>query len=466
MTHWQDYEREIEQQFREAYPAARITANAKLLGKFSKVERQIDLLIEEQTADFSFRIVVDAKHRGRKIDVGDVEGFLGFTRDVEAHTGMMIALEGYTSAAVNRAYYDDLDIILDVLNLDDLKLFQGHAAIPYAGERGVSIAAPFGWIVDATRRPNMLASLYQRGLTFEKAQRNDEWMYVNLWNKKDREINSLDALLKYQESYLHKDSPDAEIQILENVRNQRTGAKTLIRRFKKKTWHGPEYTGFIDFENFVFMCVLFTPEQLERKNLRKLRFIIRDAFPVTVVRDNTELIREAEAKLKESPSAEERARLLGEIGWYYRDMNRLEDARKPLEESLSLVPNSYETTKQLLATLTELGDKDAALKVMGRLLRLDPSNPTVFNDCITHARNSVVGSADLVGLFEVLKSDHTNNQPIAASCDFYIGKLLIDSDPALARNRLNDAQKALRKTLPPDHHVFEALRTALTFLDP
>jgi len=74
---WQQYEREIEDQFRVAYPSARITANAKVIGKFSKVECQIDLLIEEQASDFSFRIAVDAKHRGRRLDVGDVEAFLG-----------------------------------------------------------------------------------------------------------------------------------------------------------------------------------------------------------------------------------------------------------------------------------------------------------------------------------------------------------------------------------------------------
>jgi restriction endonuclease len=127
---WQEYELEIGEQIRAAYPSAQITRDAKLVGKFSKVERQIDLLIEEHASDFAFRIVVDAKYRGRKIDVGDVEAFIGLTRDVEAHTGMMVALEGYTPAAVNRAHNDDLDMILDVLNFEELKAFQGFAAIP------------------------------------------------------------------------------------------------------------------------------------------------------------------------------------------------------------------------------------------------------------------------------------------------------------------------------------------------
>src|ERR1035441_1176230 len=226
VTDWKQYEREIEEQFRQAYPTARITPNAKLVGKFSKVERQIDLLIEEQPSDFAFRIVVDAKHRGRKIDVADVEAFLGLTLDVEAHTGMMVALEGYTPAALNRAYYDDLDVILDVLNLDELKAFQGHAALPYAGENGVSIAAPFGWVIDATRRHHALAWLYQRGLTFEEAFKNNEVMYINFWNKKDRKVNTLDALLKYQEGYMLEGCPGAEIRLLEGVQSQKVGAKT------------------------------------------------------------------------------------------------------------------------------------------------------------------------------------------------------------------------------------------------
>lgn len=279
---WKQYEQEITDEFRELYPAAHITPNARLVGKFSQVERQIDILVEEQASDLLFRIVVDAKYRGRKIDIGDVEAFLGFIRDVGAHTGVMVALEGYTPAAINRVHYDDLDVFLDVLNLDELRASQGLAAIPYSGEHGVSIAAPFGWIVDATRRQGAVAWLYQRGLTFEEALKTQEWMYVNFWNKKDSKISSLDGLVEYQEEYLRHDFPDTDIQYLESMTNQRVGARTLIRRMRTSKYPVSEFTGFIDFDEFVFMCVLLTPEQLERKNVRKLRYILRDAFPMSV----------------------------------------------------------------------------------------------------------------------------------------------------------------------------------------
>jgi tetratricopeptide (TPR) repeat protein len=433
-----------------------------LVGKFSKVERQIDLLIEEQASDFAFRIVVDAKHRGRKIDVGDVEAFLGLTRDVEAHTGMMVALEGYTPAAVNRAHYDDLDVILDVLNLDELKAFQGFTGVPYAGECGVVIGAPFGWVVDGTRRPGMLASLYQRGLSFEEALRNNEFMYVNFWNKKEKdEVNNLDALLKYQEAYLLDGSPGAEIRLLEGVPNQKVGAKTLIRRFKKKTYPTPEYTGFVDFENFVFMCVLFTPEQLERKNVRKLRFVLREAFPMKVSYDHTPLIKNAETRLQESPPLAERTRLLSQIGHWYKEMGRLQEARRSLEESLALVPGHYETVKQLLAILTKLGDRNATLELMSRLLRLDPHNPAVFDDCIMYARGSTVNWSDLLDLLEALRTDYPDDQLVQANCDFYAGKMLMSTDPVSARQRFIVAQGSFRKLFPRGHQVFVVLRTAL-----
>jgi tetratricopeptide (TPR) repeat protein len=458
---WQQYEREIEEQFRQAYPSAQVTHDAKLVGKFSKVERQIDLLIEEHASDFALRIVVDAKYRGRKIDVSDVEAFIGLTRDVEAHTGMMVALEGYTPAAVSRAHNDDLDMILDVLNFEDLKAFQGPTAIPYSGEHGVWIAAPFGWIVDATKRPHTAASLYQRGLTFEEAVRSDEWMYVNFWDKRDHKVNNLDALLKYQETYMLEGSPDAEIRILEEARNQRVGVKTLIRRFKKKTYPAPEYAGFVDFENFLFMCVLFTPERLERKNLRKLRFVIRDAFPMKVTHDHTAQIKGAEAKLKGALPIEARAKLLSKIGFWHREMGELKNSRVALEECLSLVPNSYYALQQLRATLMKLGDRDAMLESMGRLLRLDPHNPTVFDECIEYTGSKAINCSDLLALLEALKNDYPEDQLVQANADFYAGKILIDTEPTSARKHIVLAQASFRKLFPRGHQVFAVTRSAL-----
>jgi hypothetical protein len=122
--------------------------------------------------------------------------------------------------------------------------------------------------------------------------------------------------------------------------------------------------------------------------------------------------------------------------------------------------------KQLLATLTQLGDKTATLDLMSRLLRLDPHNPTVFDDCIMYARGSTVSWSELLDLLQALTRDHPDDKLVHANCDFYAGKVLIDVDPASARKRLVIAQGAFRKLFPRGHQVFAALRSALRQLSP
>lgn len=78
---WKDYEKEIYQQFKDMYPTAEITYDAKVLGRYSKVDRQIDILVEDYAAGESITIMVDAKFFGKKIDVKHVESFIGMMHD-------------------------------------------------------------------------------------------------------------------------------------------------------------------------------------------------------------------------------------------------------------------------------------------------------------------------------------------------------------------------------------------------
>lgn len=168
---WKDYEKEIHNHFKVMFPNADISYDVNVYGRYSKVERQIDILIEDYIVGSRMRIVVDGKYFSKKVDVKDVEMFIGMLNDCEANKGLLITQEGFSKAAINRAYFDPIDIELDILNFKDLHQFQGFMGIPYSGNFGVLLPAPFGWIIDATRRPNMLATLYQRGLTLEKVWR-------------------------------------------------------------------------------------------------------------------------------------------------------------------------------------------------------------------------------------------------------------------------------------------------------
>lgn len=276
---WKQYEEEIFRRFREEFPSAKITPNAKVKGRYSKVERQVDVLIEDVLAGFELRIAIDAKHRKRPIDVADVESFIGFCSDIGANKGLMVSVNGFTQAALNRAHYDESDIELDVLNFADLKQFQASGALPFAGGFGVVLSAPFGWVVDGTRRKGSVATLYQRGRDLNEAGRAREWMYINFWTKDER-APTLDALISYQESYLRNDYPKAEISYSDGPARARE--RTRIRRFAEQSYPALEYTGFVEFDKFIFFCVMFTPVELEKRNLRKLDYILRSVLPINV----------------------------------------------------------------------------------------------------------------------------------------------------------------------------------------
>jgi hypothetical protein len=81
-----------------------VTANAHVTGRITGIKRQIDVLIDARhNTDNSRRVIVDAKRRRRKIDVKDVEAFLGLMRDVEATHGYLVCPAGFTKAAQHRA---------------------------------------------------------------------------------------------------------------------------------------------------------------------------------------------------------------------------------------------------------------------------------------------------------------------------------------------------------------------------
>lgn len=274
---WKDYEKEIYKHFVRIYPNAQISYNVKIVGKYSKTNRQIDILIEEYIAGNKIKIIVDGKFFKKKINVKIVEMFISMLKDCSVSKGILITQEGFTQAAINRAYYGEDDIELDVLNFKDLKMFQAFEAIPYSGTSGVALPAPFGWIIDGTRRTGMLATLYQRGFKLEDAAKNKEWMYVNIKDK-DEQIKNIDDLLEYQNN--NETNPNAKTSMLPTIK--RNDAQVKIRIIEDETYPTKEYTGFVEFEKFIFFAVLFTPEELKNKNIKKLESVLQQVKPIFI----------------------------------------------------------------------------------------------------------------------------------------------------------------------------------------
>lgn len=98
---WEKYERLVAQlvanQISTEYC---VTPNASIKGKISLRNRQIDVLIDyRHDTDNRNRIIIDTKVKARRIDVKDVEAFLGLMEDVGATHGYLVCPNGYTKSA-------------------------------------------------------------------------------------------------------------------------------------------------------------------------------------------------------------------------------------------------------------------------------------------------------------------------------------------------------------------------------
>jgi hypothetical protein len=118
---WEKYERLVAQLLvPQLHTDMCVTPNARLIGRISRRKRQIDVLIDlRHDTDNSRRIIVDAKMRTRKVDVKDVESFLGLMEDVAATHGCLVCPNGHTKSAERRAQSAVSIRLLPLDRLDD-----------------------------------------------------------------------------------------------------------------------------------------------------------------------------------------------------------------------------------------------------------------------------------------------------------------------------------------------------------
>lgn len=276
---WRQYETEVFEEIVSLYPEAEISFDLKLLGQFSQTKRQCDVVIDERSSGKLVRTLVDAKYRKRKINVKEVEEFVGLLRDVNCDRGIIVAANGFTPAAEKLAFNGHEDVDLDILNLDDLQRFQGETAIPYAGDFGLILRSPLGWITDATKRELSTAFFYQRGLSYEQATQSMEFMYLNFWHLDNTE--TLDDLIQHQEENLRGVYLDG-IHIDYSSKDCGRNGVMRIRQVEFIGADHSEITAFLSFKKNVAFAVVRTPRVKMKKNRRKLIHMLAFALPVNI----------------------------------------------------------------------------------------------------------------------------------------------------------------------------------------
>jgi hypothetical protein len=267
---WNEYEKAVYEECQRVFLDTVITFDDHVDGIYSKRKRQIDVLIKNYQGK---TIAVDAKKYNKKVDVKTVESFISMTKDIGADLGILVSEGGFTKTAINRAHLGDEGVEVDILSLEELKLFQDTGAIPYSGNCAVVMKSPFGWIIDGTRRESLPATLYQRGLSFEEATESKEWAYFQFYDKKS-EDDTIQNLVEFQNRYLMNEYRDGKIIISDDD-------DILIRQFQSREYPTIETTLYRDLGNFILFIVLFCPDNVMSRDIEKMKYVLRNAIPIT-----------------------------------------------------------------------------------------------------------------------------------------------------------------------------------------
>ena len=116
---WRKYERQIHQELASIFTECDFEFDDRIFGKYSKIDRQIDISIRGKVGGNKILGIIDCKYFATKIDVKIVESFLGMIEDTKANFGLLITNKGYSLAAKNRANIKNLK--LDIIEFDELE---------------------------------------------------------------------------------------------------------------------------------------------------------------------------------------------------------------------------------------------------------------------------------------------------------------------------------------------------------
>lgn len=453
---WKKYELEILTYFQETYPETTITFDKKIVGKFSKVKRQIDIFIEGEIAGYDIKIAVDCKYFSENIDVREVGTFCSLVEDVDAHQGVLITKKGYTQGAINFAFNGSQKVELDILNFDKIKDFQSFTAIPYVSNFSVILPAPFGWVLDLKDSINNFATLFQRGLTLKEAQKKNEWMYVQFW-KKEKPDFSIENLIEFQNEYIQENSK-AEFEYKTGPK-RKDNYKTLIRIADVKSYPSLEVTGFVEFEEAIFYLVLFTPKELLNKNLRKLQYLLSTAIPAKIEFNNNEVIKQLLNEIPNTLDKEEKSQKYYQIAIWHKEMEDNEKEIFYLKKSLEEFPH-YSSLKSIINESLKIGDIKESKKYSLIFSEIEPKNPRTFQDLIELYLNNE--KSELIEEFlKDLRKNYTELE-ILGNINFHLG--LLNSGlgkESKANSYFKLAKSNFKKVLPKNHQVFKALKQRL-----
>ncbi|MFH1642604.1 MAG: restriction endonuclease [Nanoarchaeota archaeon] len=121
MLLWKRYEKQILKKVHSKFNDYIVKANDSVIGRYSKVSRQIDISLKRQENEKTVFGVIECKCFSSKINVKTVDSFIGYLHDVGADFGILITNKGFSKAAENRA--KGISVKLEIIKFSDWNEF-------------------------------------------------------------------------------------------------------------------------------------------------------------------------------------------------------------------------------------------------------------------------------------------------------------------------------------------------------
>lgn len=191
-------------------PEYLIRYNQKIIGRYSKVKRQIDvLLINDKN-----QIAVECKYYNSKINVKVLDSFIGFLEDINVSDGILITNKGVSKAAVNRVAESNIKI--RILSDSDIKSYRISGIITYENNRGALLPEPNGWVCAGSDEEKNICCLFiPIGSKYENYLIEGNFIYVKFFDETSFnedfitiEKNNIETFYKGKKRYNYKNEDD------------------------------------------------------------------------------------------------------------------------------------------------------------------------------------------------------------------------------------------------------------------
>jgi len=88
----------------------KVTQKAKVYGKRSEIEREVDILIEGKVGMFDVIVAIESKNYGEPVGIDKIESFKTKLDDIGANLGVMVCPTGFTEPACRAAKSHDIQL--------------------------------------------------------------------------------------------------------------------------------------------------------------------------------------------------------------------------------------------------------------------------------------------------------------------------------------------------------------------